>query len=173
MCFVEVIDTAGQGTSAHPSSAFRDSMSWPLRRGVRNTPGSMGPVRVVLFGYGSRSSTFRREGQGFILVYSITSRSTFNRLEVFHQSVRRAKRGNPILLLVGNKCDRPLDREVSRKEGAALARQFGCNFFETSAKTGLNVERVFTALVRELRPTKAISAVAESAKDAKKKCIIL
>ncbi|KAJ7855469.1 hypothetical protein B0H14DRAFT_2353200, partial [Mycena olivaceomarginata] len=43
MCFVEVIDTAGQGTSAHPSSAFRDSMSRPLRRGVRNTPGSMGP----------------------------------------------------------------------------------------------------------------------------------
>jgi GTPase KRas protein len=128
---------------------------------------------VVLFGYGSRSSTFHREGQGFILVYSITSRSTFNRLEVFHQSVRRAKRGNPILLLVGNKCDQPLDREVSREEGAALACQFGCNFFETSAKTGLNVEKVFTALVRALRPTKAISAVAESAKDVKKKCIIL
>ncbi|KAJ7721388.1 P-loop containing nucleoside triphosphate hydrolase protein, partial [Mycena metata] len=115
-----------------------------------------------------------REGQGFILAYSITSRSTFDRLEVFHQSVRRAKRGNPILLLVGNKCDRPLAREVSREEGAVLARQFGCDFFETSAKTGLNVERVFTALVRALRPTKAISAGPESAKDVKKKkCIIL
>ncbi|KAF7364519.1 Ras protein [Mycena venus] len=122
----------------------------------------------------TQHSGINGEGQGFILLYSITSRSTFNRLEVFRQSVRRAKRGNPILLLVGNKCDRPLDREVSREEGAALARQFGCDFFETSAKTGLNVERVFTALVCALRPTKAISAGAkESAKDVKKKCIIL
>ncbi|KAF8147356.1 ras protein [Mycena galopus ATCC 62051] len=137
LCFVEVIDTAGQEEYA----TLRDQ--WV------------------------------REGQGFILVYSTTSRSTFDRLEVFHRSVRRAKRGSPILLLVGNKCDRPLDREVSREEGAALARQFGCDFFETSAKTGLNVERVFTTLVRSLRKTKAISTGLESAKDVKKKCSIL
>ncbi|KAJ7860200.1 P-loop containing nucleoside triphosphate hydrolase protein [Mycena olivaceomarginata] len=105
--------------------------------------------------YATLRDQWVREGQGFILIYSITSRSTFDRLEVFQQ------------------CDRPLDCEVSREEGAALARQFGCDFFETSAKTGLNVERVFTALVRALRPTKAISAGAESAKDVKKKCIIL
>ncbi|KAJ6565276.1 ras protein [Mycena vulgaris] len=138
ICFVEVIDTAGQEDYA----ALRDQ--WV------------------------------REGQGFILVYSITSRSAFDGLEVFHQSVRRAKQENPLVLLVGNKCDRSFDREVSREEGAALARRFGCDFFETSAKTGVNMERVFTTLVRTLRQTKAISVGPESAKDVKKKkCIIL
>lgn len=143
MCFVEVIDTAGQEEYA----TLRDQ--WV------------------------------REGQGFILVYSIASRSTFDRLEVFRQSVKRAKRGDPILMLVGNKCDKAYEREVSKEEGAALARQFGCEFIETSAKTAQNVERVFTNLVRALRQTRNLEPGAapnpgrpRDQRD-KKKCIIL
>lgn len=120
MCFVEVIDTAGQEEYA----TLRDQ--WV------------------------------REGQGFILVYSIASRSTFDRLDIFRQSMRRVKRGDPIFMLVGNKCDKTYEREVSKEEGAALARQFGCEFIETSAKTAQNVERLFTNLVRALRQTRNI-----------------
>ncbi|KAF8203255.1 ras protein [Pholiota molesta] len=115
MCFVEVIDTAGQG------------------------------VHLIL------SHEF-----GFILVYSIASRSTFDRLEIFRQSMKRVKRGDPIFMLVGNKCDKTYEREVSKEEGAALARQFGCEFIETSAKTAYNVERLFMNLVRSLRDTRTI-----------------
>jgi len=122
MCFVEVIDTAGQEEYA----TLRDQ--WV------------------------------REGQGFILVYSIASRSTFDRLDIFRQSMRRVKRGDPIFMLVGNKCDKTYEREVSKEEGAALARQFGCEFIETSAKTAQNVERLFTNLVRALRQTRNIEA---------------
>ncbi|KAF8213439.1 ras protein [Mycena galopus ATCC 62051] len=143
MCFVEVIDTAGQEEYA----TLRDQ--WV------------------------------REGQGFILVYSIASRSTFDRLEVFRQSVRRAKRGDPIIMLVGNKADKAFEREVSKEEGAALARQFGCEFIETSAKTSQNVERVFTSLVRALRQTRNLEPGVVPAPGrppnahGKKKCIIL
>ena len=85
------------------------------------------------------------EGQDFILVYSIASRSTFERLEKF--------RHFKIIMLVGNKCDKTYEREVSKEEGAALARQFGCKFIETSAMTAQNVERLFMDLVRSLRQT--------------------
>jgi len=122
MCFVEVIDTAGQEEYA----TLRDQ--WV------------------------------REGQGFILVYSIASRSTFDRLEVFRQSMLRVKRSKPIFMLVGNKCDKTYEREVSKEEGAALARSFGCTFVETSAKTAHNVEHLFTTLVRNLRSTKPSDA---------------
>lgn len=118
MCFVEVIDTAGQEEYA----TLRDQ--WV------------------------------REGQGFILVYSIASRATFERLEVFRQSMLRVKRQKPIFMLVGNKADKQLEREVTREEGMQLAREFGCEFLETSAKTAQNVERLFTNLVRSLRSTK-------------------
>ncbi|KAL4068266.1 ras family-domain-containing protein [Scleroderma yunnanense] len=120
MCFVEVIDTAGQEEYA----TLRDQ--WV------------------------------REGQGFILVYSIASRSTFERLEVFRQSMLRVKRQKPIFMLVGNKCDKTYEREVSREEGIALARTFGCEFMETSARTAYNVELLFTNLVRALRQTKRL-----------------
>ncbi|KIJ21534.1 hypothetical protein PAXINDRAFT_165008, partial [Paxillus involutus ATCC 200175] len=120
MCFVEVIDTAGQEEYA----TLRDQ--WV------------------------------REGQGFILVYSIASRSTFERLEVFRQSMLKVKRQKPIFMLVGNKCDKTYEREVSREEGIALARTFGCEFMETSARTAYNVELLFTNLVRALRQTKRL-----------------
>ena len=118
------------------------------------------------------------EGQGFILVYSIASRSTFERLEIFRQSMRRVKRGDPIFMLVGNKCDKTYEREVSKEEGAALARQFGCEFLETSAKTAQNVERLFMNLVRSLRQTRNIEPGAppppEKKKDKKvSRCVIM
>ena len=94
------------------------------------------------------------EGQGFILVYSIASRSTFERLEVFRKSMQRAKQGNPTFMLVGNKCDKTHEQEVTREEGAALAHQFGCEFLETSAKTAQNVEPLFMNLVRGGTPFK-------------------
>ncbi|KAF9258792.1 ras protein [Marasmius fiardii PR-910] len=118
------------------------------------------------------------ECQGFVLVYSVTSRSTFDQLEVFHQSLQREKGGNPIFMLVGNKCDRTAEREVSKEEGAALAQQFGCEFFEISAKTAENVEQSFTNLIRVLRQTKNIKSVppmspARPKKNFRGKCIIL
>lgn len=100
------------------------------------------------------SYNFCREGHGFILVYSIASRATFERLEVFRQLLLRVKRNRPIFVLVGNKCDKTYEREVSREEGAALARQFGCEFLETSAKTSHNVDKLFMNLVRALRATR-------------------
>jgi len=115
MCFIEVIDTAGQEEYA----TLRDQ--WV------------------------------REGQGFVLVYSIASRSTFDRLEVFRQSMLRVKGSNPTYILVGNKSDKTQEREVSREDGALLARRLGCEFLETSARTAHNVERLFSTLVRTLR----------------------
>lgn len=64
--------------------------------------------------------------QGVILVYAVTSRLSFDMLEVFRQSMLRAAH-SPIFMLVGNKCDKAQAelREVLKEEGAALARLFG------------------------------------------------
>jgi GTPase KRas len=125
----------------------------------------------------SSHSPFSREGQGFILVYSIASRATFDRLDVFRQSMMRVKRQRPIFMLVGNKADKQYEREVSRDEGASLAREFGCGFMETSAKTAQNVENLFTTLVRMLRATKVPESgqqVARAGQPKKKRgCIVM
>jgi GTPase KRas protein len=105
-----------------------------------------------------------------MLVYSIASRATFDRLEVFHPSVQ--KKGDPVFMLVGNKLDKAFEREVSKDEGAALARQFGCEFIETSAKTAQNVERAFTNFVRAVRQARELKPQIPL-KEKKKKCLIL
>ena len=109
-------------------------------------------------------------------MYSIASRQTFDRLDTFHSAMIRAKRHNPIFMLVGNMVDRN-DRQVSREEGFNMARRLGCDFMEASAKTALNVESVFTHLIRCLRATKEPLSSPRSPKEKKKKdkpsCIIV
>jgi len=87
-----------------------------------------------------------------VLVYSIDSHKTFDRIEVFYQSMMRVKRGvTPSFILVANKSDRRAERQVQTEEGERLAKRFGCQFIETSAKTASNVDEAFTSLIRTLR----------------------
>jgi len=116
------------------------------------------------------------DGQGFVLVYSVISRSSFELLESNYQSMRRIKPDNPIFMLVGNICDMTQERQVSKADGAALARRYGCEFIETSAKNTQNIERLFINLIRSLRQTKDTKQ--EPRRSAKKerepcKCVIL
>jgi len=127
--------------------------------------------------YGTLRDQSIREGQGFILVYSITSRNSFDHLKVIYESMRRVKQGELIFMLVGTKCDKMAhEREVLKREGAALARRYGCEFIETSAKTTQNVDRLFINLVRSLRQTRSTEQEPrQSAKTGRKpcKCVIM
>jgi GTPase KRas protein len=73
----------------------------------------------------------------------------------------RVKRLPPVFILVGNKADRSYEREVSREEGEDLARVFGCEFIEASAKTGKCVDDMFFNLVRKLRVYRPARGVVE------------
>lgn len=106
--------------------------------------------------YVSLRDQWIRDGEGFVLVYSISSRASFQQLKSFHNQIRRVKESStgtsasPIML-VGNKCDRVTEREVSTQEGSSLARELGCEFVEASAKNCVNVEKAFYDVVRQLR----------------------
>ena len=54
------------------------------------------------------------------------------------------------VVLVGAKCDMIANRVVSKKDGAALAREFKVSFFECSSKNGINVEVIFDQIAREI-----------------------
>ncbi|CAG9936986.1 hypothetical protein V2G26_006497 [Clonostachys chloroleuca] len=102
--------------------------------------------------YSAMREQYMRTGEGFLLVYSITSRQSFEEITVFQQQILRVKDKDSFpMVVVGNKCDLEGEREVTRQEGEALARSFGCKFIETSAKSRLNVEKAFYDIVREIR----------------------
>ncbi|KAJ3068488.1 Ras GTPase ras2, partial [Podochytrium sp. JEL0797] len=100
-----------------------------------------------------------RDGEGFLLVYSVTSRATFYRIERFRDQILRCKDTDEVIpiMLVGNKCDKNSEREVSKEEGQHLAKRLGCDFIETSAKTRVNVEKAFYNVVRALRAQQALA----------------
>ncbi|KDO72953.1 hypothetical protein CISIN_1g0279181mg [Citrus sinensis] len=55
-------------------------------------------------------------------------------------------------VLVGNKADMDESkRAVPTSKGQALADEYGIKFFETSAKTNLNVEQVFFSIARDIK----------------------
>ncbi|KAJ7493600.1 P-loop containing nucleoside triphosphate hydrolase protein [Mycena latifolia] len=116
--------------------------------------------------------TWIRDSQGFLLVYSLTSRASFSRLDALWQSARRINGDQAPVILLGNKCDKASDRAVPTEEGAALARHFGCPFLEVSAQTGQNVDRAFADLVRLMRGWKA-EATANQVQRKKRKCVVL
>lgn len=116
-----------------------------------------------------------RDGEGFVLVYSITSRASFSRITKFYNQIKMVKEssssGSPSgpsylnspmtasagpampvpVMLVGNKSDKAVERAVSAQEGQALAKELGCEFVEASAKNCINVEKAFYDVVRMLR----------------------
>nr|O93856.1 RecName: Full=Ras-like protein; Flags: Precursor [Laccaria bicolor]AAD01987.1 ras protein [Laccaria bicolor] len=102
--------------------------------------------------YSAMREQYMRTGEGFLLVYSITSRQSFEEIMTFQQQILRVKDKDYFpIIVVGNKCDLDKERVVSKQEGESLARQFGCKFIETSAKSRINVENAFYDLVREIR----------------------
>jgi len=102
--------------------------------------------------YSAMRDQYMRTGQGFIMVYAITSRSSFDEIASFREQILRVKDKDKVpIILVGNKCDLETERQVTTGEGQDLAKSFACPFFESSAKTRVNVEECFYELVREIR----------------------
>lgn len=94
---------------------------------------------------------YMKNGQGFVLVYSITAQATFNDLMELHEQIVRVKDTPDVpMILVGNKCDLEDERVVSKDQGQHLARQFNCAFMEASAKVKINVPEIFYNLVRQI-----------------------
>lgn len=94
---------------------------------------------------------YMKNGQGFILVYSITAQSTFNDLQDLREQILRVKDTDDVpMVLVGNKCDLEDERVVGKELGKSLAGQFNCAFMESSAKAKVNVNEIFFDLVRQI-----------------------
>jgi small GTP-binding protein len=126
-------------------------------------------------------TSYMRQGKGFIIVYAIDDRASFEEVEVFHRDLTRTKgTTNVPVVICGNKCDLEDKRVVSKQEGEELAGKLSGIFFETSALANINIENAFKALVKEIKKQGAPSSSSTAAnpqtgkpKKKKKGCLLL
>lgn len=86
---------------------------------------------------------------GIILVYDCTEEATFNNIQNWLKQIDTHASSGVSKILVANKIDLP-NRTVTSERGAALAEEHGLDFFETSAKTGSNINELFQAIAQKI-----------------------
>lgn len=95
---------------------------------------------------------YMRSGEGFLLVFSVTDKASFDEMYKFHRQILRVKdRDEFPMLMVGNKADLEHQRFVTQMDAQNLSRQLKIPYIECSAKLRMNVDQAFHELVRIVR----------------------
>lgn len=84
---------------------------------------------------------------GALIIFDVTSRKTFEKLNEWIQDFRKA-RGDELTILIGNKNDLKSKIKITDEEARAYAEKNNMEYISTSAKTGENVEEAFKNLTR-------------------------
>ena len=94
---------------------------------------------------------FYRNASGAVVAYDISDKWSFDQVKFWIKEVKAYSNTETNIVIVGTKCD-ILDREVkvTEEEGKKLADELGVKYFETSAKTGYNVNEAYNFLIKEI-----------------------
>eukprot|EP00475_Leptophrys_vorax_P004375 TRINITY_DN1260_c0_g1_i2.p2 TRINITY_DN1260_c0_g1~~TRINITY_DN1260_c0_g1_i2.p2 ORF type:complete len:135 (-),score=21.37 TRINITY_DN1260_c0_g1_i2:59-463(-) len=114
-------------------------------------------------GFESIREGWIRNSQGQIVIFSITSKSTFAKAEEIMKEIHQVKRleGRPAIVLCGNKCDLTEDRQVTKQEAEESAAKFEARYIEASAKQKINNDEIFLECIRILMSHEAPRPVKE------------
>jgi Ras-related protein Rab-1A len=99
-------------------------------------------------------SSYYRGAHCVVLSFDLTYRPSFDHLGFWLNEVDRYVQKDVLVVLVGNKSDANTCREVSFEEAHSFASSRGMKYYETSAKTGANIEKAFRGMVSEFLNSK-------------------
>ena len=92
--------------------------------------------------YKSLATNYIKKANGILLIYDITNKDTFESLKKILKTLNEEYQDSMPIILIGNKSDLEEKRVIFKEDGDEIAKSNSCivNFYETSCKTGENVE---------------------------------
>lgn len=100
--------------------------------------------------YKSLAPMYYRNANCAVVVFDITQPESLDRAWAWVRELQHQASGNIIIALAGNKLDLVAARRVDTSAARASAEQAGLLYFETSAKTGENVNEMFRAIAERM-----------------------
>ena len=91
-------------------------------------------------------SAYYRGAHGIMIVFDITDKDSYNNVNMWRNEIQKYAVPNIKTILIGNKADVESKRQVDYSEAKEYADSMNMTYFETSAKTALNVEKSFFEL---------------------------
>ena len=91
--------------------------------------------------------TFYKQSQGMMICFDLTKPRTFESLRRWMVAVNQNCEAGIATLLIGNKCDLEDERAISKETAEQFAADNGMQYFETSAKSNINVREAFENMI--------------------------
>ena len=99
--------------------------------------------------YRSLAPMYYRGAKAAVIVYDITDEDTFKGAKTWVSEIKK-KSNNCLILLVGNKVDLTNNRKVDIHMVKEYVDNNNLIYMESSAKTGLNVDKIFTTIAENI-----------------------
>ena len=103
--------------------------------------------------YQSIAANYIKKANGILLVYDITSKDSFENVNKWAGEIKEKSEDSKPIILIGNKLDLEDKRVITKEQGQEFAKKYcdgGINFYETSCKTGENVNEAIDDLVNQV-----------------------
>merc|ERR1719235_1605555 len=97
------------------------------------------------------TQAYYRGAMGILLIYDVTSTKTWSNIRNWVRNIEANAPQTVNKILIGNKCDMASMRQVSTAQGEQLAREYDMKFYETSARSGMNVQEAFLTLATDVK----------------------
>jgi small GTP-binding protein len=99
--------------------------------------------------YRSFTRLYAQGAVAVIIVYDVTDHQSFENIPVWVSTVRDAADADPFIVIAGNKTD-VVPRTVTPDEAGSFCEKAGFEYFEVSAKVGINVGMLFESVAERL-----------------------
>jgi small GTP-binding protein len=97
------------------------------------------------------TKNYYKGANGIILIYDVTNLQSYENVKNWINQIKEEANPNVVVYLAGNKIDvEEKDKVVKTEEGQKIAEQYNLPFYETSAKSGINVNKVFEDIVEKI-----------------------